>query len=65
MRIHSVRLPGLVAHQEVILGAVGQTLTIRHDSYDRSSFMDGVVLAVRAVPTRPGLTLGIESLLGL
>jgi 4-hydroxy-tetrahydrodipicolinate reductase len=65
VRIHSVRLPGLVAHQEVILGAVGQTLTIRHDSYDRSSFMDGVILAVRAVPKRPGLTLGIEPLLGL
>jgi 4-hydroxy-tetrahydrodipicolinate reductase len=65
IRIHSVRLPGLVAHQEVILGAVGQSLTIRHDSYDRESFMDGVVLAVRAVPTRPGLTVGLEPLLGL
>jgi 4-hydroxy-tetrahydrodipicolinate reductase len=65
VRIHSVRLPGLVAHQEVILGAVGQSLTIRHDSYDRASFMDGVVLAVRSVPTRPGVTVGIEPLLGL
>jgi 4-hydroxy-tetrahydrodipicolinate reductase len=65
VRIHSVRLPGLVAHQEVVLGSLGQTLTIRHDSYDRVSFMDGVILAVREVPTRPGLTLGIESLLGL
>jgi 4-hydroxy-tetrahydrodipicolinate reductase len=65
VRIHSVRLPGLVAHQEVILGAVGQSLTIRHDSFDRVSFMDGVVLAVRAVPDRPGVTLGIDSLLGL
>ena len=65
MRIHSVRLPGLVAHQEVIFGAVGQSLTIRHDSYDRTSFMDGVVLAVRSVADRPGLTLGIEPLLGL
>jgi 4-hydroxy-tetrahydrodipicolinate reductase len=65
VRIHSVRLPGLVAHQEVILGAVGQSLTIRHDSYDRTSFMDGVVLAVRSVSTRPGVTVGIESLLGL
>jgi 4-hydroxy-tetrahydrodipicolinate reductase len=65
VRVHSVRLPGLVAHQEVILGAVGQSLTIRHDSYDRASFMDGVVLAVREVPTRPGLTLGLEPLLGL
>jgi 4-hydroxy-tetrahydrodipicolinate reductase len=65
VRIHSVRLSGLVAHQEVVLGAVGQSLTIRHDSYDRASFMDGVVLAVREVPTRPGLTLGLEPLLGL
>jgi 4-hydroxy-tetrahydrodipicolinate reductase len=65
VRIHSVRLPGLVAHQEVMLGAHGQTLTIRHDSFDRASFMDGVVLAVRAVPDRPGLTLGLEPLLGL
>jgi 4-hydroxy-tetrahydrodipicolinate reductase len=65
VRIHSVRLPGLVAHQEVIFGAVGQSLTIRHDSYDRASFMDGVVLAVRSVADRPGLTLGLEPLLGL
>jgi len=65
IRIHSVRLPGLVAHQEVILGAVGQSLTIRHDSYDRTSFMDGVVLAVRSVSDRPGVTLGLEPLLGL
>jgi 4-hydroxy-tetrahydrodipicolinate reductase len=65
VRIHSVRLPGLVAHQEVIFGGVGQSLTIRHDSYDRASFMDGVVLAVRSVGDRPGVTVGIESLLGL
>jgi 4-hydroxy-tetrahydrodipicolinate reductase len=65
VRMHSVRLRGLVAHQEVVLGAVGQGLTIRHDSYDRSSFMDGVVLAVRSVPDRPGLTLGLEPVLGL
>jgi len=65
VRIHSVRLPGLVAHQEVIFGGVGQSLTIRHDSYDRVSFMDGVVLAVRSVAERPGVTVGIESLLGL
>ena len=65
VRMHSVRLPGLVAHQEVLLGAVGQGLTLRHDSYDRSSFMDGVALAVRAVPSRPGLTIGLEPLLGL
>jgi 4-hydroxy-tetrahydrodipicolinate reductase len=65
VRIHSVRLPGLVAHQEVVLGTVGQSLTIRHDAYDRTSFVDGVVLAVHEVPSRPGLTLGIEPLLGL
>jgi 4-hydroxy-tetrahydrodipicolinate reductase len=62
--IHSVRLPGLVAHQEVILGALGQTLTIRHDSIDRESFMPGVLLAVRRVGglAQP-LTLGLEKLL--
>lgn len=64
VRMHSVRLPGLVAHQEVLFGAVGQGLTIRHDSYDRTSFMDGVVLAVKAVADRPGLTIGLEPLLG-
>ncbi len=61
--IHSVRLPGLVAHQEVILGGVGETLTIRHDSLSRESFMPGVVLAVRAIAGRPGLTLGLEPVL--
>ena len=61
--IHSVRLPGLVAHQEVILGGVDETLTIRHDSLSRRSFMPGVVLAVREVGRRPGLTLGMEPLL--
>ncbi|MBI2683837.1 MAG: 4-hydroxy-tetrahydrodipicolinate reductase [Actinobacteria bacterium] len=61
--IHSVRLPGLVAHQEVILGGVGETLTIRHDSIARESFMPGVLVAVRAVADRPGLTLGLESIL--
>lgn len=65
VRLHSVRLPGLIAHEEVIFGALGQSLTIRHDSYDRSSFMPGVLLAVRAVADRPGLTVGIESLLGI
>jgi 4-hydroxy-tetrahydrodipicolinate reductase len=65
VRIHSVRMSGLVAHQEVILGGDGQTLTIRHDSYDRASFMDGVVLAVVSVTSRPGLTIGLEPLLGL
>jgi 4-hydroxy-tetrahydrodipicolinate reductase len=65
IRIHSVRLRGLVAHQEVLLGTVGQTLTLRHDSYDRGSFMPGVLLAVRAVAARPGLTVGLDALLGL
>jgi 4-hydroxy-tetrahydrodipicolinate reductase len=65
VHIHSVRLPGLIAHEEVIFGALGQSLTIRHDSYDRRSFMPGVLLAVRAVADRPGLTLGIEPLLDL
>jgi 4-hydroxy-tetrahydrodipicolinate reductase len=63
IRVHSVRLPGLVAHQEVIFGGQGQTLTIRHDSTDRSSFMPGVLLALRTVSTRPGLTVGLEPLL--
>jgi 4-hydroxy-tetrahydrodipicolinate reductase len=63
VEIHSVRLPGLVAHQEVILGGIGETLTIRHDSLSRESFMPGVVLAVRAVADRPGLTLGLEPVL--
>lgn len=61
--IHSVRLPGLVAHQEVIFGGVGETLTIRHDSLSRESFMPGVLLAINAVPMRPGLTVGLESVL--
>ncbi len=62
--IHSVRLPGLVAHQEVILGDLGQTLTIRHDTISRESFMPGVLLAVRRVGTLPEpLVIGLESLL--
>lgn len=65
IRVHSVRLQGLVAHQEVILGTTGQTLTIRHDSIDRESFMPGVVLAVRQVATRPGVTIGLDRLLGI
>jgi 4-hydroxy-tetrahydrodipicolinate reductase len=65
VHIHSVRARGLVAHQEVLLGTAGETLSIRHDSLDRVSFMPGVLLAVRSVPTRPGLTVGLESLLGL
>jgi 4-hydroxy-tetrahydrodipicolinate reductase len=63
--VHAVRLTGLVAHQEVLMGAAGETLTLRHDSYDRASFMPGVLLAVREIGSRPGLTVGIESLLGL
>jgi 4-hydroxy-tetrahydrodipicolinate reductase len=65
VRIHAVRLAGLVAHQEVLLGGAGETLTIRHDSLSRESFIPGVLLAVRAVVDRPGLTVGIEGLLGL
>ncbi|MDQ1710119.1 MAG: 4-hydroxy-tetrahydrodipicolinate reductase [Frankiaceae bacterium] len=65
VRIHSVRLAGLVAHQEVLLGGSGETLTIRHDSLDRVSFMPGVLLAVRGVGGLPGLTVGIEPLLDL
>ena len=63
--VHSVRLAGLVAHQEVLFGASGETLTIRHDSLDRASFMPGVLAAIRAVGSMPGLTVGIGSLLGL
>jgi 4-hydroxy-tetrahydrodipicolinate reductase len=63
VRVHSVRLPGLVAHQEIILGGPGQVLTIRHDSMDRASFMPGVLLAIREIARRPGLTVGLEPLL--
>jgi 4-hydroxy-tetrahydrodipicolinate reductase len=65
IRVHGVRLRGLVAHQEVLFGGVGETLTIRHDSLDRESFMPGVLAAVREVAQRPGLTVGIDSILGL
>jgi 4-hydroxy-tetrahydrodipicolinate reductase len=63
--VHSVRLPGLVAHQEVLFGGEGETLTIRHDSLDRASFMPGVLLAVRDVLGRAGLTVGLENILDL
>lgn len=63
VRIHSVRLDGFVAHQEVIFGSPGQTLTIRHDTTDRSCFMPGVLMAVKAVGDLPGLTIGLEVLL--
>jgi 4-hydroxy-tetrahydrodipicolinate reductase len=65
VRVHAVRLDGLVAHQEVILGGHGETLTLRHDSYDRASFMPGVLLGIRSVGSRPGLTVGLEPLLDL
>ncbi len=65
VRVHSVRLRGLIAHQEVLLGGVGETLTIRHDSLDRASFMPGVVLGVREVGGHPGLTVGLDAFLGL
>ncbi|MBQ1059958.1 MULTISPECIES: 4-hydroxy-tetrahydrodipicolinate reductase [Micromonospora] len=63
VRVHAVRATGLVAHQEVLFGTTGETLTIRHDSYDRVSFMPGVLLAVREVGRRPGLTVGLDALL--
>jgi 4-hydroxy-tetrahydrodipicolinate reductase len=63
IRVHAVRSTGLVAHQEVLFGTVGETLTIRHDSYDRKSFMPGVLLAVRSAVKRPGLTVGLGALL--
>ena len=63
VRVHSVRLPGLVAHQEVILGGQGQTLSIRHDTTDRSSFMPGVLMAIKAIEGRRGLTVGLDALL--
>ncbi|MEI2698015.1 MAG: 4-hydroxy-tetrahydrodipicolinate reductase [Microthrixaceae bacterium] len=63
--VHSVRLRGLVAHQEVLLGTTGQTLSIRHDSIDRTSFMPGVVLAVKQIAAHPGVTLGLDEFLGI
>ena len=63
--VHSVRVTGLVAHQEVLFGTMGETLTIRHDSLDRTSFVPGVLLALRQIAGRPGLTIGIEPLLNL
>jgi 4-hydroxy-tetrahydrodipicolinate reductase len=65
IHVHSVRLRGLVAHQEVLLGTTGQTLTIRHDSYDRASFMPGMLLGIKRVAERPGVTLGLDALLGV
>ena len=65
IRVHSVRARGLVAHQEVVLGGLGETLTLRHDSLDRASFTPGVLLALRQIADRPGLTVGLEHLLPL
>ena len=65
VHVHAVRLQGLVAHQEVLFGGPGETLTIRHDSFDRASFMPGVLLSVRNVAATPGLTVGIDGFLGL
>jgi 4-hydroxy-tetrahydrodipicolinate reductase len=65
IRVHGLRVRGLVAHQEVILGAPGETLTIRHDSMDRVSFLPGVLLGLRKITAAPGLTVGLEQFLGL
>ena len=65
IRVHALRVAGMVAHQEIVFGTEGETLTIRHDSLNRSSFMPGVLLGVRGVAARPGLTVGLEPLLGL
>ncbi len=65
VHVHAVRLRGLVAHEEILFGATGEQLTLRHDSFDRASFMPGVLAGVRAVPERPGLTVGLEQILDL
>ncbi len=65
IRVHGLRIRGLVAHQEVVLGGLGETLTIRHDSLDRASFTPGVLVGVRAIGSHPGLTVGLEHLLDL
>jgi len=65
VHIHAVRLAGLVAHQEVLLGGHGETLTLRHDSLSRESFMPGVLLGIRWVLDHPGLTVGLDNALGL
>jgi 4-hydroxy-tetrahydrodipicolinate reductase len=64
VRVHAIRLPGSIAHQEVVLGGQGQTLSIRHDTTDRSAFVPGVLIAIREVVRRPGLTIGLDALLG-
>ncbi len=65
IRVHSVRMRGMVAHQEILFGTLGQTLVLRQDSYDRDSFMPGVILACKHVVDRPGLTVGLDAILGL
>ena len=65
VNIHSVRLPGLMAHQEVILGAAGQTLSIRHDTINRECYMPGVLMAVKEAVRRKGYIYGLDNLLGL
>ncbi|CAM3667663.1 4-hydroxy-tetrahydrodipicolinate reductase [Kibdelosporangium persicum] len=65
VRVHSVRLSGLIAHEEILFGREGETLTIRHDSMDRNSFMPGVLLAVRSIADRPGLVVGLDKLMDL
>jgi len=65
VHVHALRVAGLVAHQEIIFGTEGETLSIRHDSMHRSSFMPGVLLGIRHVAANPGLVVGLESLLGL
>lgn len=65
IHVHSVRLPGLVAHEEVIFGGLGQSLTIRQDSYDRTSFVPGILAALRRVPGLAGMTVGLDAVLGL
>jgi 4-hydroxy-tetrahydrodipicolinate reductase len=65
VRVHGLRIRGLVAHQEVVLGGVGETLTIRHDSLDRASFGPGVLTGLRQIAARPGLTVGLENFLDL
>jgi 4-hydroxy-tetrahydrodipicolinate reductase len=65
IHVHAVRMQGGEAHQEVIFGAPGQTLTIRHDAMDRSSYLPGIILAVKSIASRPGLTVGLDQLLDL
>lgn len=65
VRVHGLRLRGLIAHQEVLLGGLGETLTLRHDSLDRASFTPGVLTGLRAIARHPGLTIGLEHFLDL